>query len=119
MKTSEHWLAILIALMALGYVTSQVVLIAGGPIAANDDLGLSEVKMFAQVNQSDEKIMIQSWPNDQTKPRRRALIEFKKTIGELGLRGGDQMQYWAAVIDRNPAGPGSAQLPAGDELGDA
>ncbi|MDP6350811.1 MAG: hypothetical protein QF827_01100, partial [Alphaproteobacteria bacterium] len=78
-------------------------------LAANDDLGLGEVKMLAQVNQGDESITIQNWPNDQLKPRRRALVEFKKTIDELGLRGGDQMQYWATVVDRNPAAPGSAQ----------
>ena len=82
----------------------------GFQIITSDDFGLGAVQMLAQINADKTPKVVVSWPNDEPAPRRKTTIPFEMTVEELGLIGGDQMQYWAAVVDRNNiTGPGRAQ----------
>ena len=79
-------------------------------VIAQDDLGLGPVTMLGRVNDATEPHAIQSWPNDGA-PQRRVDVTLSQTMKELGLTGGDRLQYWARAVDRNPGVPGKSDGP--------
>ena len=70
--------------------------------------------MLGKVNDATEGRVIREWPNAGA-PERRVEVTLGQTMEELGLAGGDRMQYWARAVDRNPGlgeggdGPGIAE----------
>jgi len=83
-------------------------------IVAQDDLGLGPATMLGRINDATKPVVIHAWPNDGP-PQRRLELSLSRTAKELGLAGGDRLQYWARVLDRNPGfqgisdGPGVAE----------
>jgi len=83
-------------------------------IAAQDDLGLGPVTMLGKVNDDTQTKIIGTWPNEGP-PQKRLDLDLARTMAQLGLKGGDRLQYWAEALDRNPGfegfseGPGKAQ----------
>ncbi len=79
-------------------------------IAAQDDLGLGPVTLLGKINEGKETLTLQTWPNDGP-PQKHLELNLTRTMAELGLAGGDRLQYWAEVLDRNPGFEGVSQGP--------
>jgi len=77
-------------------------------VVAQDDFGLGLVQMIGERTGAAEPQVLHTWPNDGA-PRRRLNLDLKRTVAELGLKGGDRLRYWAVAMDRNPRGPGRAE----------
>jgi hypothetical protein len=83
-------------------------------ITAQDRYGLGAVRLLGKLSENGETKILHEWPGDQPKPQRQAAFNLPQTVGELGLKAGDHLQYWATAEDRNPGtkelpGPGKAQ----------
>jgi len=83
----------------------------GFTIVAQDDYGLGDVRMLATINNAEESTLLQQWPAEG-EPKRRVEFELRRTVDQLGMTGGDRMEYWAVAFDRNNIaadGPGRAE----------
>jgi len=76
-------------------------------VVAQDDLGLGPVEILGRVNDAPEPASLHRWPN-AGQPRRRLELALEQTVKDLGLAGGDRLQYWAEALDRKPGTPGRA-----------
>ncbi|HUU10287.1 MAG TPA: hypothetical protein VM431_07070 [Phycisphaerae bacterium] len=76
-------------------------------VVAQDDLGLGPVTMVGRTNGAEPKAL-QAWPSEGAAARR-VDLPLARTVAELGLKGGDRLQYWAVAEDRRPGTPGRAE----------
>ncbi|OQA01860.1 MAG: hypothetical protein BWY71_00228 [Planctomycetes bacterium ADurb.Bin412] len=83
-------------------------------IAAQDDLGLGPVTLLGKINESPDTVILATWPNEGL-PQKHLDLNLARTMIELGLAGGDRLQYWAVALDRNPGFEGIAQGPGRSE----
>jgi hypothetical protein len=68
-------------------------------IAAQDDHGLSAVRLLARRSSGgDERVVLQEW-TQVTRGAQRVTHGFTATPGDLGLNPGDRLEYWAEAID--------------------
>ncbi|MCE9592528.1 MAG: hypothetical protein K8S99_18630 [Planctomycetes bacterium] len=72
-------------------------------LIAQDDYGLGPVTLLGRVNPDQPNARTQvlhAWPTEGA-PRRRLDLTFEQTTGELGLKPGAVLEYWATAEDRN------------------
>ncbi len=82
-------------------------------VTAQDHYGLGALRLMARVNGSESVKTLHEWPAAEPAVRQ-ANVTVTKSLQELGLKSGDQLQYWATAEDRNPGtteqpGPGKSQ----------
>jgi len=76
-------------------------------VVAQDDLGLGPVEILGRVNDVGDPKSLHRWANGG-EPRKRVDLAIEPAVKDLGLKGGDRLQYWAVAVDRKPGEPGRA-----------